>query len=63
SMLSAHADRSESLRWTSRLTQPPKTAFIVHGEPDGADALRHALEEQRQWQCVVPQHGEMVTLP
>jgi metallo-beta-lactamase family protein len=63
SMLSAHADRSELLRWTSRLSRPPKTAFIVHGEPDGADALRHALEEQRQWQCVVPQHGETVTLP
>ncbi len=63
SMLSAHADRDELLRWTSGFSTPPRTTFIVHGEPQGADALRHALEEKRGWNCVVPDHGQTIELP
>ncbi|MBS0282622.1 MAG: MBL fold metallo-hydrolase [Proteobacteria bacterium] len=62
SMLSAHADRDELLRWTSGFRERPRTTFIVHGEPQGADALRLALAEQRQWNCVVPDHGQTVVL-
>lgn len=62
SMLSAHADHDELLRWASGFTIAPRTTFIVHGEPQGADALRHALEEQRGWNCVVPDHGQTVEL-
>ncbi len=62
SMLSAHADKNELLRWAKGFEAPPKTAFIVHGEPSGADALRHALEEAYRWNCVVPDHGQSVEL-
>lgn len=62
SMLSAHADRGELLRWASGFEKPPRTAFIVHGEPNGADALRHALEEKYHWQCIVPDQGQTVEL-
>jgi metallo-beta-lactamase family protein len=62
SMLSAHADSSELLRWASGFAKAPRTAFIVHGEPQGADALRHSLEEKRGWNCVVPDHGETFEL-
>ena len=62
SMLSAHADQGELLRWAGGLRTPPKTAFIVHGEPQGSDALRHLLEEKLGWNCTVPDHGQEVML-
>jgi metallo-beta-lactamase family protein len=62
SMLSAHADRDELLRWAGGFKSAPRTAFVVHGEPQSADALRHALEEELHWNCVVPDHGQTVTL-
>jgi metallo-beta-lactamase family protein len=61
-MLSAHADRDELLRWTGGLRERPRTTFIIHGEPQGADALRLALAEKRQWDCVVPDQGQTVAL-
>jgi len=63
STLSAHADQGELLRWAGTFERPPRTAFIVHGEPEGADTLRHKLEEDRGWHCIVPDHGETVELP
>jgi len=62
SMLSAHADRNELLRWAGGFRSQPRTAFIIHGEPSGADALRHALEEKYRWSCLVPDHGQTVEL-
>lgn len=63
SMLSAHADQKELLRWAGGFKTPPRKAFIVHGEPQGADGLRHALEEKFGWNCAVPDHGQSVILP
>ena len=62
SMLSAHADQGELLRWASSFDEAPRTTFVTHGEPEGADVLRHKLEEERGWRCVVPGQGEMVEL-
>jgi metallo-beta-lactamase family protein len=62
SMLSAHADRGELLRWACGFEKPPLTTFVVHGEPGGADALRHALEEKYHWPCMVPDHAQTVEL-
>lgn len=62
SMLSAHADRDELLRWARSFQKPPRTAFVVHGEPEGADALRLALSERLGWNCHVAEHGEEITL-
>jgi metallo-beta-lactamase family protein len=54
-MLSAHADGEEILDWLKHFKQPPKTTFIVHGEPDAADAMRIRIEEQLGWQVVLPE--------
>lgn len=62
SMLSAHADADEIMRWASGFQNPPKKTFVVHGEPDSSDTLRQRLEEQLGWNVHVPEHGERVQL-
>lgn len=60
---SAHADRLELLRWLSNFRQPPKRTFVVHGEPEAADALAAALRLDRSWPAVlVPDYLESARL-
>ncbi len=61
-MLSGHADADEILRWMRGFKIPPRMTFITHGEPTASDALRHRIEEELGWQCLVPEHGQKVTL-
>jgi metallo-beta-lactamase family protein len=63
SMLSAHADRDELLRWARALKSKPKQTFVIHGEASAADVLRHSLEETLDWDCLVPDHLQQVVLP
>lgn len=61
-MLSAHADRDELMRWLKTAKAPPKTVFVTHGEPAASDALRHRIEEELRWNCVVPDQGQVADL-
>jgi metallo-beta-lactamase family protein len=61
-MLSAHADADEIMRWLRGFSKPPRMTFITHGEPVAADALRHRIEEELGWACLVPDHGQSVAL-
>lgn len=60
--LSAHADADETLQWLRRFEAPPKRTFLVHGEPEAADCLRHRIEEELRWQVSVPDYLEGVEL-
>ncbi|HEY1230406.1 MAG TPA: MBL fold metallo-hydrolase [Ramlibacter sp.] len=61
--LSAHADRIGLLQWVARLPRPPRTVFLVHGEPAVADSLRLGIEERhRGWTCQVAEHMQSVPL-
>jgi len=61
-MLSAHADADEILRWLRGFAKPPRMTFVVHGEPSASDALRHRIEAELGWRCLVPDHGQQVGL-
>jgi metallo-beta-lactamase family protein len=61
-MLSAHADADEILRWLRGFKAPPKMTYLVHGEPTASDVLRHRIEEELGWPCLVPDLGEKVEL-
>jgi metallo-beta-lactamase family protein len=61
-MLSAHADADEIIAWLGNFRKPPVMTFITHGEPEAADALRHRIEEELDWQCEVPEYRETVEL-
>ncbi len=52
--LSAHAGRSELLRWLSGFQAPPKQAFLVHGEPPALNSLRDAVVSQFHWNVTIP---------
>jgi len=47
--LSAHAGRSELVRWLGGFQAPPKQTFLVHGEPSGLNGLRDAIANQYRW--------------
>jgi metallo-beta-lactamase family protein len=59
--LSAHADRSELLRWIGNFESSPKQTFITHGEPDSAYALANALKS-KNWNPIVPDYLEWHSL-
>lgn len=61
-MLSGHADADEIMRWLKGFKKPPRATFITHGEPTASDALRHRIEEELGWTCVVPDHGQGMAL-
>ncbi|HYL09500.1 MAG TPA: MBL fold metallo-hydrolase [Candidatus Acidoferrales bacterium] len=59
---SAHAGKSELLRWLAGLQAPPKQTFLVHGEPTAATALKTAIEAQMKWNVSVAQYLDSVTV-
>jgi metallo-beta-lactamase family protein len=61
-MLSAHADTDEIMRWLRAFKAEPRTTFVTHGEPAASDALRHRIEQELGWPCMVPDHGQKVEL-
>ena len=61
-MLSAHADRDELLQWLGNFETAPQSTFVIHGEPEASDALRHSISERLGWPARVPEHGEKVEL-
>src|SRR4029077_19019979 len=46
---SAHAGKSELLRWLKGFPAPPKHTYLVHGEPAAAQSLQGAIQQQFQW--------------
>jgi metallo-beta-lactamase family protein len=61
-MLSAHADCDEIMRWLKTARAAPRITFVTHGEPAAADALRHRIKEELNWNVIVPEHGQQVDL-
>jgi predicted metal-dependent RNase len=58
---SGHADADGLLAWLRQLPAAPRQTYVVHGEPDAADALRARIQHQLGWAVRVPQHQETVT--
>jgi metallo-beta-lactamase family protein len=52
--LSAHAGRSELLRWLSGMKAAPRQTFLVHGEPNALSSFHDAVANQFHWDVTVP---------
>ncbi len=59
---SAHADQGEILRWLGTFTKPPRTTYIVHGEPPAAAALADAIRDRLKWKVEIAKHQQVVPL-
>jgi metallo-beta-lactamase family protein len=60
--LSAHADQGELLAWMKPLAGTVKKIFLVHGEPEGAEALQKAIQAQYKVETVMPGWGDKFEL-
>ncbi|MEU5100488.1 MBL fold metallo-hydrolase [Streptomyces sp. NPDC020996] len=56
---SAHADATQIVDWL-RDAPAPHTTYLVHGEPEAAEALRDRIDRTLGWTAVVPRSGERV---
>ena len=59
---SAHADYGEILQWLAGFTTKPGRIFLIHGEPEAADALRRRVMERFGWTCEIPEYRETVEI-
>ena len=60
--LSAHAGKSELLRWVAGFMAPPRQTWLVHGEPQAAESLQAAIKSQMGWNVSVARYLDTVEL-
>jgi metallo-beta-lactamase family protein len=59
---SAHAGKSELMRWLTGLPAPPRQTYLVHGEPAASAALKSAIESTFRWRVSLPAYLQTVDL-
>jgi metallo-beta-lactamase family protein len=59
---SAHAGKSELLRWLTGLQVPPKQVYLTHGEPAAAQSLQQAIMQNFRWKASVARYLDTVEI-
>ena len=59
---SAHAGKSELMRWLAGVPAPPRQTYMVHGEPVASAALKASIESTFRWRVALPQYLQTVDL-
>ena len=59
---SAHAGKSELMRWLTALPAPPRQTYLTHGEPQASAALKASIESALRWRVALPQYLQTVDL-
>ncbi len=59
---SAHADRDELREWVRGMGGPVRRAFVVHGEPEGLEAMAGLLKEEGVQEVHIPKLGQTFDL-
>ncbi|MGA3177025.1 MAG: MBL fold metallo-hydrolase [Candidatus Acidiferrum sp.] len=59
---SAHAGKSELLRWLTALQVPPKQVYLTHGEPAAAQSLQQAITEKFRWKASVARYLDAIAV-
>jgi metallo-beta-lactamase family protein len=62
SQLSAHAGKSELLKWVGALPSAPKQTWLTHGEPIAAQSLQKAITEKFSWNVAVARYLDTVEI-
>jgi metallo-beta-lactamase family protein len=58
SAMSGHADQREMLQWLSKINEPPKKIFLVHGENGAREAFRVKIGAELGWNVALPEQLE-----
>jgi len=59
---SAHAGKSELLRWLTGLQVPPKQVYLTHGEPQAAQSLQQSIATNFKWPASVARYLDTVSI-
>ena len=59
---SRHADSNEILTWLGAFKHPPRTTFVVHGEPGSSAALAEKIRKTLGWKTHIPEYLETARL-
>lgn len=59
---SVHGDASDLMDWLRALDTAPETVFVTHGEKDVAEHFAARIDDELDWNAVVPRYGEVVSL-
>ncbi len=59
---SDHADTPELLQWLHTFPQPPRTTYLVHGEPPAAAQLQSAIAKEMKWNVQIAQWMQKVSV-
>ena len=51
--LSAHADQAGLLDWLKEFEAPPKSVFVVHGEPESSSVFAECIRDELGWKNVI----------
>lgn len=57
SMLSAHADCNEIMRWLSGMPRAPRMTFVTHGEATASTSMAERISRELGWECTAPRLG------
>lgn len=60
--LSAHGDWRDIMRWLEGFDRPPKTTFLVHGEPESLQTMKDRIESDLKWHVTIPKYLEKFDL-
>jgi metallo-beta-lactamase family protein len=58
--LSAHAGKSELIRWLTGLQVPPQQVYLTHGEPAAAQSLQQTIAEKFRWNVAAARYLDAV---
>ena len=59
---SGHADYNEMLGWLLGCNRPPERIFLVHGQPESAEALAGRIRDRLKWDVSVAEEDTSVIL-
>jgi len=59
---SAHAGKSELIKWLSALKRPPRHVFVTHGESEVSNSFAGYVKAEKGWPTSVPVYKEEAIL-
>ncbi|MCX2720102.1 MBL fold metallo-hydrolase RNA specificity domain-containing protein [Lentiprolixibacter aurantiacus] len=60
--LSAHADKSDLMKWLGNIKNIPEGVFLIHGEPEALQGFQSGIRDTMGWHPKIPGLNEAVTI-